>query len=158
MLDRNLFSRALHWQLQRALPKMRCPNGEKKAQHAVPVSLRMDHAVAHAHLELWERLELCFQGLLGNVECSTPSPALLTPLWAATCGKHPPVATSLDLRVSSSWKKRVFPMFCCFGFMPCTSLPTLWNRKSVLLVVHWLFWIPWDWWIILLLYPFLFAY
>lgn len=45
MLDRSLFSRALHWQLQRALPKRICPNGEKTAQHAVPISLRTDHAM-----------------------------------------------------------------------------------------------------------------
>lgn len=89
---------------------------------------------ACVQLELWEGLELHFEGSLGSVECSTPSPAPVTPLWAVTCWKLLPAADSFEHRTPSSWKKRALPMFCCFGFMPCTSLPTLWNRESVLLV------------------------
>lgn len=78
MMDRNLFSRALHWLLQRALPETRCPNGGKK--HNISACFSQDRPChgASTQLELWEGLELHFQGSLGSVECSTPSPAPLT--------------------------------------------------------------------------------
>lgn len=76
----------------------------------------------HAQLVLWEGLELCFQGSLCSVECSTLSPAPLTPLWAVTCWRHLQVAASFELRVPSTWKKGFSQCFVALSL--CLAPPS----------------------------------